>query len=90
MTEAIGFIAGESPLPLLAVREAHRQGKKAVVAAVKNLTVPELAGEADAWAEFSLGQLGAVIRFFKKHGVCAGVDGGPGEAYGDIFHLESR
>jgi len=69
MTDAIGFIAGESPLPLLAVREAHRQGKKAVVAAVKNLTVPELVGEADAWAEFSLGQLGAVIRFFKKHGV---------------------
>jgi DUF1009 family protein len=28
-----------------------------------------LAGEADAWAEFSVGQLGAVIRFFRKHGV---------------------
>jgi DUF1009 family protein len=69
MAEAIGFIAGESPLPLLAIREARRQGKKVVVAAVKNLAVPELAGEADSWAEFSLGQLGAVIRFFKKHGV---------------------
>ena len=69
MAETIGFIAGESPLPLLATREAHRQGKKVIVAAVKNLTVPELAGEADIWAEFSLGQLGAVIRFFKKHGV---------------------
>ena len=47
MAETIGFIAGESPLPLLAIREAHRQGKKVVVAAVKNLAVPELAGEAD-------------------------------------------
>jgi len=67
MAETIGFIAGESQLPLLAIREAHRQGKKVAVAAVKGLTVPELAGEADAWAEFSIGQLGAVIRFFKKH-----------------------
>jgi len=69
MADAIGFIAGESPLPLLAVREAKRQGKRTVVAAVKSLAAPELAGEADAWAEFSLGQLGAVIRFFKGHGV---------------------
>jgi len=69
MADAIGFIAGESPLPQLAVREARRQGKKVVVAAVKNLAAPELAAAADAWAEFSLGQLGAVIRFYKKHGV---------------------
>jgi DUF1009 family protein len=69
MADTIGFIAGESQLPLLAVREARRQGKKVIVAAVKNLAVPELAGEADAWAEFSVGQLGAVIRFFRKHGV---------------------
>jgi hypothetical protein len=69
MADTIGFIAGESQLPLLAVREARRQGKKVIVAAVKNLAVPELAGEADAWAEFSIGQLGAVISFFKKNGV---------------------
>jgi DUF1009 family protein len=69
MAETIGFIAGDSQLPLLAAREARRQGKKVIVAAVKNLAVPELAGEADSWAEFSLGQLGAVIRFFKAHGV---------------------
>jgi UDP-2,3-diacylglucosamine hydrolase len=70
MAEAIGLIAGESQLPLLTVREAQRQGKKVIVAAVKNLAIPELAGAADSWAEFSIGQLGAVIRFFKKHGVC--------------------
>jgi len=69
MAETIGFIAGDSQLPLLAAREARRQGKKIIVAAVKNLAVPELAEEADAWAEFSIGQLGAVIRFFKMHGV---------------------
>ncbi len=69
MADAIGFIAGESPLPLLAVQEARRQGKRTVVAAVKNLTAPELARAADVWSEFSIGQLGAVIRFFKRHGV---------------------
>jgi hypothetical protein len=69
MAENVGFIAGESVLPLLAVREAQRQGKKTVVAAIKGLTVPELAGNADQWAEFSIGQLGALISYFKKHDV---------------------
>jgi hypothetical protein len=69
MADAIGFIAGEPPLPLLAVRGAHRQGRKAIVAAVKNAAPRELAAEADAWAEFSIGQLGALIRFFRKNGV---------------------
>jgi DUF1009 family protein len=69
MAEAVGIIAGESLLPLLSCREARRQGLRAVVAAVKGLALPELAAAADEWAEFSLGQLGGVIRFFKKHGV---------------------
>ncbi len=69
MAEAIGFIAGEPPLPLLAVRSARRQGRKVVVAAVKAAAPRELAAEADAWAEFSIGQLGAVIRYFKKNSV---------------------
>ncbi len=69
MADTVGFIAGESQLPLLAVRAARRQGKKIIVAAIKNLAVPELAAESDAWAEFSIGQLGAVIRFFRKHDV---------------------
>ena len=69
MAETIGIIAGESVLPLLSCHEARRRGLRTVVAAVKGLAPPELAGEADAWAEFSLGQLGGLIRFFKKHGV---------------------
>ncbi|HSQ35787.1 MAG TPA: UDP-2,3-diacylglucosamine diphosphatase LpxI [Candidatus Binatia bacterium] len=69
MADPIGFIAGESPLPLLAVRAARRQGKTTVVAAIRGLAAPDLAAAADTWAEFSIGQLGAVIRYFKKHGV---------------------
>jgi DUF1009 family protein len=69
MSEAIGIIAGESLLPLLSCREARRLGVRTVVAAVKGLALPELAAEADQWAEFPLGRLGGVIRFFKRHGV---------------------
>ncbi|MBN2346195.1 MAG: UDP-2,3-diacylglucosamine diphosphatase LpxI [Candidatus Aminicenantes bacterium] len=70
MPEAIGIIAGESPLPLLSCREAHRQGLRVVVAAVKGLAPPELLQEADEWAEFPLGRLGGVIRYLRRHGVC--------------------
>ena len=69
MSEAVGIIAGESVLPLLSCREARRLGVRTVVAAVKGLASPELAAEADHWAEFPLGRLGGVIRFFKRHGV---------------------
>jgi DUF1009 family protein len=69
MNETIGIIAGESVLPLLSCQEARRRGTRTVIAAVKGLALPELAAAADEWAEFSLGQLGGVIRFFKKHGV---------------------
>ncbi len=69
MTEAVGIIAGESILPLLSCREARRQGVRTVVAAVKGLALPELASAADEWAEFSLDQLGGVIRYFRHHGV---------------------
>jgi len=69
MSEAIGIIAGESVLPLLSCREARRRGFRTVVAAVRGLALPELAAEADFWAEFPLGRLGGVIRFFRRHGV---------------------
>ncbi len=69
MSETVGIIAGESILPLLSCREARRRGVRTIVAAVKGLAQPGLEAEADEWAEFSIGQLGGVIRFFKRHGV---------------------
>jgi DUF1009 family protein len=69
MSETVGIIAGESVLPLMSCREARRRGVRTVVAAVKGLALPELAAEADHWAEFPLGRLGGLIRFFKSHGV---------------------
>lgn len=69
MSETVGIIAGESVLPLLSCREARRRGVRTVVAAVKGLAQPELAAASSEWAEFSLGQLGGVIRYFQRHGV---------------------
>ncbi len=69
MNETIGIIAGEPPLPLLSLREARRRGWRTVVAAVQGAATPELAAEADEWAEFPLGRLGGLIRFFKNHNV---------------------
>ncbi len=69
MAETIGIIAGEPPLPLLTCRAARRQGWHTVVAAVKGASAPDLAAAADDWAEFPLGRLGGLIRFFKSRGV---------------------
>jgi DUF1009 family protein len=69
MNETIGIIAGESLLPLLSCRAARRRGWRTVVAAVKGLALPELAGECDCWAEFPIGRLGGLIRYFKRQGV---------------------
>lgn len=69
MAETIGIIAGEPPLPLLTCRAARRQGWRTVVAAVRGAAAPDLAAEADEWAEFPLGRLGGLIRFFKSRGV---------------------
>jgi UDP-2,3-diacylglucosamine hydrolase len=69
MTETVGIIAGESILPLLSCREARLRGVGTAVAAVKGLALPELAAAADHWAEFPIGRLGGVIRFFQRHGV---------------------
>lgn len=69
MAETIGIIAGEPPLPLLTCRAARGRGWRTVVASIRGAAGADLAAEADEWAEFPLGRLGGLIRFFKSHGV---------------------
>lgn len=69
MSETIGIIAGEPPLPELTCRAARQQGWRTVVAAVKGAAGAGLAAEADEWAEFPLGRLGALIRYFQARQV---------------------
>ena len=54
MTETIGIIAGESPLPLLSLPRSAPPGMSAPSSPpCRALAAPELAAEADDWAEFS-------------------------------------
>ncbi len=69
MTDTIGIIAGEPPLPELTCRQARCQGWRTVVAAVRGAADPALAHECDELAEFPLGRLGGLIRYFKDRGV---------------------
>ncbi len=69
MAETIGIIAGEPPLPLLTCQAARRLGWRTVVASVRGAAAADLAAEADEWAEFPLGRLGGLIRYFKSRGV---------------------
>jgi DUF1009 family protein len=64
---AIGIIAGSGQFPLLVARGARRAGLRVVICGFHGVTDPSLAAEADAFAMLRLGQLGALIRFFKKH-----------------------
>ncbi|MGB0144808.1 MAG: LpxI family protein, partial [Akkermansiaceae bacterium] len=64
----IGIIAGGGLYPRTFIRAAKPHGVRLVAAAFKGETKPELESEVDALKWFRVGQLGGVIRFFKKQG----------------------
>ena len=64
----IGVIAGNGIYPETFVRAARKQGIRLVVAAFKGETKEELEEEVDAIKWFRVGQLGSVIKFFRKQG----------------------
>ncbi|MGJ8695137.1 MAG: LpxI family protein [Verrucomicrobiaceae bacterium] len=65
----IGVIAGNGIYPETFVGEARKHGAKLVAAAFKGETKEELGSLVDEISWFRVGQLGGVIKFFKKHGV---------------------
>lgn len=65
----IGIIAGGGQFPLLFVRAAKAQGRDVIVVGHLGETWPELEQEADSFQWVKLGQLGKVIKFFKRHAV---------------------
>lgn len=70
MTNKIGLIAGEGKMPVYIAQKAKTGGYEVFVAGVKgNAREPDFQTCADAFVTFRLGQLGACIQFFKKHGV---------------------
>lgn len=67
----IGIIAGNGVYPETFIEAARRKspGVKLVTAAFENETKPEIARLTDAIDWFRVGQLGKMIKFFKREGV---------------------
>jgi DUF1009 family protein len=71
-----GLIAGNGRFPLLVLEAAREQGVEMVVAAIKEETAPEIDTRAGCVEWMGVGQLGRLIRFFKReqvtHAIMAG------------------
>lgn len=67
-TRTIGVVAGNGIYPSTFVKEARKHGVKLVAAAFKGETKEDFAEEVDEIEWFRVGQLGGVIKYFKKHG----------------------
>ncbi len=65
----IGIVAGGGQFPLLCIRAAKKRGLNTVVVAHKGDTDKAVAAEADNTQWIHLGQLGKLIKTFKKCGV---------------------
>src|SRR5918997_4491525 len=64
-----GLIAGNGRFPFLVLEGARRAGVAVAVAAIREETDPEIERAADRVAWVGIGQLGRMIRFFKREGV---------------------
>ncbi|HEV2859521.1 MAG TPA: UDP-2,3-diacylglucosamine diphosphatase LpxI [Pyrinomonadaceae bacterium] len=64
-----GLIAGNGQFPFLVIEGARRAGVSLAVAAIREETDPEIEKLADSLTWVGIGQLGKMIRFFKRQGV---------------------
>ena len=68
-TSAIGLIAGGGQFPLLFAEAARARGRRVVAIAHVNETSTELEEKADLTYWIKLGQLGKIIKHFRREGV---------------------
>src|SRR5437868_3409087 len=64
-----GLIAGNGRFPFLVLEGARRAGVSLSVAAIREETDPEIERVAERVQWVGIGQLGKMIRFFKREGV---------------------
>src|ERR671928_2015798 len=64
-----GMIAGNGQFPFLVLEGARRAGVSLAVAAIKEETDPAIEKVAERVTWVGIGQLGRMIRFFKREGV---------------------
>lgn len=68
--QPFGLIAGGGGLPVEFVRTARQLGIERIVAVgFRDYTPPDVAAAAEHYEEIGVGQLGRLIRIFKRHGV---------------------
>src|SRR5436853_5259187 len=65
----LGLIAGNGRFPFLVLEGARKAGTSVAVAAIREETDPEIDRAAERVIWVGLGQLGKMIRFFKREGV---------------------
>src|SRR5919107_5739695 len=73
-----GLIAGNGRFPFLVLEGARRAGAEVAVAAIREETDPEIERVAERVAWVGIGQLGRMIRFFKREGVEKAIMAGGG------------
>jgi DUF1009 family protein len=72
--DILGLIAGNGAYPATMAAAARRGGvSRLVAAAFENETRPDLAGAVDEIEWMRVGQLGRMIKFFRRHGVSRAV-----------------
>jgi DUF1009 family protein len=69
MSNRIGLIAGNGKFPLIFADEAKRQGYSVVAVAHREETEPSLECRVDEFTWIYVGQLGKIIRTFRKAGI---------------------
>lgn len=72
-TRTIGMIAGNGIYPETFAAAGRRRGASLVAAAFRGETKPELEGMVDQLEWFRVGQLGKMIKFFRREGVSEAV-----------------
>lgn len=66
MNQSLGLITGNGSFPELVLKEAKDQGLRIALCAIKEETDPHLESLADRTHWIKLGQLGAIVDFFKR------------------------
>src|SRR5437868_12779555 len=64
-----GLIAGDGNVPFVVIEGARRAGATVAVAAIREETDPAIEKLADKFTWVGIGQLGKMLKFFKKEGV---------------------
>lgn len=83
-----GLIAGNGRFPFLVLQGARESGVEMVVAAIKEETAPEIESEGTRVEWLSVGQLGRLIRFFKREQVTHAIMAGQVQHH-QIFRLNA-